>query len=233
VIDLHCHILPGLDDGPQTIDEALKMAQVAVADGITRTVATPHLAPCATLPFNVIKEVELFNAQLQQRAIALQVYPSYECQHGCELLFNGHGLMPGGKHSLVELPGRLLDNTPLDIFYELLSAGVTPILAHPERNYSFRQDPQLLFELVDHGVLLQLTGGSLLGDFGADVMVFSRFLLQKNKIHFIASDGHSATFRAPLLSKALKVAAKIVGKKQALRLVFDNPLEVLDGGSVV
>ena len=233
MIDLHCHILPCVDDGAKDIAEALKMAQSAVADGVTKIVATPHSAACEEGSFSLCAKVANFNTLLRQHGLDLHVYPSYECHHSCELLLGGKGLFPGGRYSLVELPSRLTDGSACEILFEILATGVTPVLAHPERNHTFRHDHRTLFELVDHGVLLQLTAGSLLGEFGADVKAFSRFLLKEGKISFLASDGHSATFRPPVLSKAVKAAAKIIGKEHALRLVHDNPQAVLAGEPVV
>lgn len=227
MIDLHCHILPGVDDGPATLDEALDMARLAVEDGISTVIATPHLDAICGL--DIQSEVERFNAALQHYTIALTVLRGCECRYHAELLSHGYPLLPGGRYVLVEFSEPVIAQPCFDLLYEMMCEQVVPIIAHPERNLHFQRHARVLEELVGDGCKLQVTAGSLLGEFGQEPRLFARYLLRKGWVSFLASDAHSNRFRLPQLSQAVRCAERLIGTERAHKLVRDNPRAVIDG----
>lgn len=208
MIDLHIHILPDLDDGPQSIDESLAMARQAVADGIKAVVVTPHVMPGVynndrQSIFNAVAE---FQNQLTKAGIPLEVYPGAEYMLDPSLprsFRNGQVLTlnDGGRYMLIELP---LNSIPIyagQVLIELAQHGVTPIIAHAERNSELLNEPDKLISFIDQGALCQCNAGSLTGLFGRHVQHLANYYLQQGLYHFIASDAHGTSHRAPVLAK--------------------------------
>ena len=204
------------------------MARLAVADGIEEIIATPHLY-LEQADFDLATAVETMNLTLREHNIPLIVHPGFECHYTSALLLQGEGVLAGGRYSLVEFPTTITTIACFDVIYELLSAGVIPVIAHPERNLFFQHHPQALFELLDDGALVQITAGSLSGTFGGDSEAFAVYLLKRRRVAFIASDAHSARERTPQLTAAVRAAARIIGMGDACRLVVDNPRALLEG----
>ena len=206
MVDLHCHILPGRDDGAEDLDEALEMSRRAVADGITDLVATPHAQDGLheNRRIDVLSAVERLQGELDRERIPLHLHPGMEVHLHVELLDNlgaGHllTLCDGHKHLLLELPALSIPSCTEAILYELQVLGVTPIIAHPERNLALQEHPERLAEWVADGSVAQLTGGSLLGKFGRAAQRTAEEMVLHDWVHLIASDGHSAARRRPLL----------------------------------
>ena len=240
MIDLHCHILPGLDDGAQTLEDALAMARLATNDGIETIVATPHLFKGgAALPDGDVfseRKRELERALETERIpVSLKMGAEVHIAHTLmsELGKNRERLVVNGSvYMFVEFPSDHIYPSVRGLIFELMSAGITPIIAHPERNAVFAQKPELLYELVRMGALAQANRGSFVGLYGrtaADAVV--RFL-ESNFIHFIASDGHDTGTLAPILSDAARRAEFLVGREEALALVGANPQAVLEDRDV-
>ena len=133
---------------------------------------------------------------------------------------------------LIEFPHAYIPSTAEEIFYSLQGQGVFPVLAHPERNAGVIQNPEALLRLLPPGVSLQITAASLIGTLGSAAQQCALYLLRQGAVHFLATDCHSPTHRKPELALAYKMAAKIIGKKQAAILVNDNPLAVVRGTSL-
>ncbi len=232
MIDLHCHILPGVDDGPTQWDEAMRMARMAAADGIRTIIATPHVVDPVGAA-NVIRlKVEELNRRLAAEVIDLEVLPGAEVSplHPPEALT---GLtLNGTAYVLVEFPHSHLPRDAFAVLSRLASGGLRPVVAHPERNPSVIRNPALLFELVEAGALCQVTAASLSGGMGAEARACARYLLKKGVVHFLASDAHSAHHRPPNLTTGLRAAAKLIGKDAAQRLVSANPQAVVSGGHI-
>ena len=229
MIDIHCHILPDIDDGPADLAGALAMARLAVADGIQTMVATPHVNQVVLAPALISQRVALFNQQLDSAGIALEVLVGADngYQLGAETLANY--VINGSQYLLIEFPHSHLPADARDAILDCLSQGLQPIITHPERNPALVRQPEDLIELVELGALVQVTGDSLTGGFGPEARSCARYLLKKGVVHFLASDGHSAQWRPPHLSPGRKAAAKIVGKDMARRLVLDHPQKVIQG----
>jgi protein-tyrosine phosphatase len=241
VIDLHAHILPGLDDGPQTWEESLEMARLAVADGISVMVATPHLyasrnfAPDRANPKEVILErLAQFREKLAAAEIPLEVLPGCDFPlsfESLQLLEQGLVLTINDAHRylLLELPDTALPPALEDICFQLQSRGLTPIITHPERHPIIQERPEKLGRLLDLGCLAQLTASSLTGGFGRHVRKIARHMVKASYIQVIATDAHSPRHRPPVLSSAVKELSRMVGEGQARAMVTQIPAKIIRG----
>jgi protein-tyrosine phosphatase len=229
MVDIHCHILPGIDDGPAELSESLEMAEIAVADGITRIVATPHVKGDVHSPEFLAERVRQFNEKLQRIFIPLQILKGADVSYLIPPAVLPSYTINDGPYFLLEFPHSHLPQNADEIVFRIQLSGLRPIITHPERNPSIIRDPDLLFRLIDAGCLVQVTAGSLTGDFGTDARNCALYLLKKRQVHFLATDAHSATHRRPVLSAAVKEAAALIGSQAALDLVTINPAAVIAG----
>ena len=229
MVDIHCHILPGIDDGPSDLSESLKMAEIAVADGITQIVATPHVKGDIHSPAFFDQCIRQFNEKLQRIYSPLKIVGGADVSAAFPPEVLALYTINKGPYFLLEFPHSHLPHNADEIVFKIMLAGLRPIITHPERNPSIIRDPELLFRLADAGCLVQVTAGSLTGGFGTDSRNCAIYLLKKRRVHFLATDAHSASYRKPILSSAVKEAASIIGSKAALKLVFTNPSAVLAG----
>jgi protein-tyrosine phosphatase len=235
VIDLHCHILPGVDDGPETMAESLAMCRTAASDGIRTIVATPHYkSGCFT--WNELDQqtsIMTLQAEVDAAGLPLVILPGAEiafCPELPELLKNGtHLTINRGCYFLIEFRPQAVPASIEQFLATLLASGVVPIIAHPERNSWFTHRHDVLTSLVRRGVMLQITASSLFGEFGADVRSFSHQLLRNNLVQIIASDAHNCGDRPTLLSAAANAAADLIGVERATALVKTNPHAVVNG----
>ncbi|MDD4767922.1 MAG: phosphotransferase [Desulfotomaculaceae bacterium] len=235
MIDIHSHILPGLDDGAATIEEAIAMANCAVADGIKQMVATPHVKSRMYPSKGAILD-KMANMQdvLQKNGINLVLLPGAEYRIDPELprqLARGELLTINnkGRHLLVEFSDVSVPDYTADVFSELLQQGVTPIIAHPERNSVFIEDHKRFYELLSNGALAQLTSGSLTGYFCPEVTVTARSFLEKGGVQFIASDAHNRSGQLLQFKPAVRETMRLLGEEQARRLLLNNPQQVVRG----
>lgn len=237
MIDLHCHILPGVDDGPESQDESLSMARKAVEDGIYAIVATPHTLN--GIYINPVKEVTLRVAALQEALsknhIKLQVYAGADvhlCPHMLDHIESGDAgtVNNAGKHIILEFPSQIVPPGVKDEIFSLKLNGITPIISHPERNSAIQHDIDILYELIRMGALSQVTAMSITGDFGEMALQCSERLLKHRLVHIIASDAHSSDSRPPILSQAVEAAAEIMGSyEEAEYMVTNVPTTILSG----
>lgn len=238
MIDIHSHILPELDDGARSIDEALEMAAIAVADGITHMVCTPHM-------FNGLSSnpepSEIFDrvGALQEAIgkIGLTVLPGNEVHVSDDIINQVRTKrvtkLNGKCYMLVELPTFSVPLGIENLFYDLQLSGVDPILVHPERNTEIQKQPSIVADFVSHGVFVQVTAMSVTEQFGAAAKTCVDSLLKHNCVHFIATDTHRPDKRPPILSRGRDAAAAIVGVEFAKRMVEDNPLAVVQGLPII
>jgi protein-tyrosine phosphatase len=233
MIDIHAHILPNLDDGPSNMDESIDMCRIAVEDGIRVVVATPHMLkdiyPLSRR--NVIDKVNELNAVLKEKRIDLKILPGAEgavTPDFVERLVNGDVLTIGdrGTHVFVELIDYFPEEAIKEMMEEIIGEKVVPIISHPERNRTFQKNIKLLERFVEMGVLSQVTAMSITGDFGNDAQRCVTAMLKRGLTHFIASDAHSPSWRPPVLSEAVKRAARIVGEEKAITQVSGAGLNV-------
>jgi len=238
LVDIHCHLLPGLDDGAASWSEALAMAQLAVADGITTIVATPH--QLGTYARNTGGAIRAAAARMQQlldeREIALRVLPGADVRIEPDLIAKVQAgevltLADQHRHVLLELPHEVY--LPLDrLLADLCAAGLVGILSHPERNRGVLGRPEVVRPLVERGLLLQVTAESLCGMFGPKVQGLAEWLVKQGLVHFIASDAHGTKARTPALRPAFERAAQLAGHETAVELCCRNPARVAAGEDV-
>lgn len=226
MIDIHCHILPGVDDGPATVKEALQMAQMAAKDGVNTIVATPHCFDGLHEPDfeHVIALCDEFNQLLRLKNIKLQILPGAEFRLSPEVMdaVSKKNIVTLGssiQHLLVELPVLFIPEAVVGMLNTIKQAGYTVIIAHPERNAMILNDHNLITDFIATGAELQITAGSLLGTYGRVSKDLSMLLLEMDVRCYLGSDGHDARRRKPLLSKAVKYAKKQIGKAGAAKLV--------------
>lgn len=232
-IDIHCHIIPGIDDGAQNYDVALNMLRIAQENGTRKIIATPHFVHGTTrYGFSTIKEkcVEL-NQLAQNHGIDIGVYPGFEVFITPELidLYEQKLIetLAASEYMLIEFPMMSIPAYTDDILYKLQLKGVTPIIAHPERYSEIQNNLKLLENFVMRGVQFQVNSGSITGMYGRESKKTALKLIEKGLIHFIASDAHSYRTRSPDLSQAAKVIEKKFGAKLREDLFTNNPMKII------
>lgn len=215
MIDMHCHILPGLDDGADGMGEALRMAEAAVRDGITAVIATPHHANGRfDNEASVVREaVRVLNDALREGGIALRVYPGQEVRIYGELLddLQKGRVIPLHQSSylLLELPPDRIPKESAELVHELQCSGITPIIAHPERNMEIARHPERLKQLIELGAFAQVTSHSVSGAFGGKTQSLALRLCRERLVQLVASDAHDPVRR----SFGLGAAYSFLGKK--------------------
>ena len=237
MIDIHCHILPDVDDGSRSLEESLKMAEQAIRDGIEAIVATPHSLDgvYTNRVEKVVSHVADLRDSFTANCLDLQLYPGSDthlCTHMVERIRNGEvcTINNGGKYILLELPSQMIPNGVKDEIFALKLNGITPIITHPERNVMVQHDPNTLYELVRMGAFAQVTAMSLTGDFGEFIAQMSGMLLRHRLVQIIATDAHSAKDRPPVLSGAVERAAEILKDYEAAEhMVTSVPAAILSG----
>lgn len=240
MIDIHCHLLPGLDDGAQNIEQSLELARKAVEEGIHTVIATPHCIP--EVYFNegeaVLEKVRSLQEELRCVGIPLKVLPGMEVHLALDIprrLGTGSALTLGnsGKYVLLEFPLSSVPSYSEQVIFEIMLKGIKPILAHPERNKEIIEEPTILYNLIDKGCLVQITSGSLIGGFGTKIQKLSSEFLKLGWVDFIASDAHHPQKRPLVLREAFNIAASIVNENEARKLVIENPQRVINGHPIL
>lgn len=237
-VDIHCHLLPGIDDGARSMDDALAMARMAVDDGIGTIICTPHQLGnfghnCGN---DIRRRVLELQATLDQARLPLHVLAGADVRIESDMLQrieSGEVLTLGdrGRHVLLELPHELY--LPLEpVLAELVGARMVGILSHPERNEGILRNPSVLAPLVDSGCLMQITAGSLVGTMGPACREMCERMLADGLVHFVATDAHSPKSRRPLIKRAYERVAELTDATTALDLCFTNPQCVAEGRAV-
>ena len=238
MIDLHCHLLPGIDDGPETLAEALEMARIAVANGIEEARVTPHLLPGRwdnDLP-KIAAAVEAYRAALAQAGIPLEVGFAAEVRLDYEILplveagrVPFLGTLEGWKVMLLEFPHSHVPVGADKFVAWLLERNIRPLIAHPERNKDLMRDPEKLEPFVRAGCLLQVTADAVAGGFGELCARRAREFLERGWVSVLASDAHDTVDRPPRIAPGRDAAAKIVGEVEARRMTHGTPLRIVRG----
>lgn len=238
MIDLHCHILPGLDDGAKTLDDSINMAHAAVKEGITHILATPHhmVRDWNNEKAKVLPLVRQLQDELDAREIPLTIFPGQEVRLYGEILedIEKNRILfvdEQKQYLLIEFPSTSIPTYTERLFYELQSNGVTPIIVHPERNRMIQEHPNRLNNLVNKGALAQLTAASYTGGFGKKIQKLSSQLIEANYVHFIASDAHNVTNRSFHMKEAFRNIEKDFGKEK--KMEFNQITKDLVNGDTV
>ena len=232
MIDIHCHILPELDDGADSLETARAMAEMAVADGITHVIGTPH----ASQSHRFIPELT------KQRRDELQAFFDGRLilATGCDFHLSFENLLEirhdarrftlnQGNYLLVEFDDFSIPPALDHSLHELQLAGLRPIITHPERNPLIRAQPERLFRWLRQGCYAQVTAQSLLGKFGENAQKMAEQWLDAGAVHFLASDAHNATSRPLRLRDAYEELTKKRGEPLARALLVENPLAAFEG----
>ena len=232
MIDIHCHLLPEVDDGPKSWEMAVEMCRMAVADGITHSVATPHAND--RYAYDRVYLCGLLE-QLKQK-----VGPELQLTLGCDFHLSFENLERVLEHPhtytigetnylLIELSNYSVPTQLAECFTRLGDRGLTPILTHPERNPILQQTPQRILEWAEQGCLMQVTASALTGFWGERPEIVARWLLERSAVHVLSSDAHDTKRRVPNLAVGYAAAEKIVGAAYAEALVEGNPGAIVNG----
>ena len=242
MIDIHSHILPGVDDGARTVDEALNMLKIAVKDGVTTQVLTPHIhiGRFDNTLSSLIKQFNYFKVIVRDAGIPVELRLSAELRISPEIIpLVKNNQIPWLGHSqeyrylLLEFPYREIPYGSENLVRWLLKEKVKPIIAHPERNRVFQQHPEKLRSFINLGCPIQLTASSLINRFGDKSQKLAIQLLKEKKIDIIATDCHNLKTRPPNLTVGVKEAGKYLGAAEANKLVMENPKQfILPGNNV-
>lgn len=235
MIDIHCHILPILDDGPKSLEESIAMAKQAVSEGITKIIATPHHKheKYDNEKAKIIAAVSQLNEALVTANVPLTILPGQETRLYGEILEDYQNqqllsLCDGGKYIFIELPSSHVPRYTSQLLYELQLAGLTPIIVHPERNSELIETPDMLYRFVKSGTLTQITTSSLTGHFGKKIKKFTEQLIEHNLTHFLATDAHNLTSRPFRLQAAINEVENLYGTDTYY--FFQQNAELLERG---
>jgi protein-tyrosine phosphatase len=230
MVDIHCHILPEVDDGAGSWDIAVEMCRMAAQDGITHIVATPH----ANHQYSYDRDRHLGAVQeLMARSGGVP-----EIQLGCDFHFSydnvqdalanpSRYVLGNSNYLLVELSDYSIAPSFLETLRQLMQVGLRPVITHPERNLLLRQRPELVLDWAEQGIIVQVTANSLTGHWGRTAKKTARWLLERKAVHVLATDAHDTQRRPPLLSPACQVMCEWVGEQVTQALVEQNPAAML------
>ena len=228
MVDIHCHILPETDDGSVSLEESVEMCRLAAEDGITTIVATPHMFDGVHKTPDRETILRRIDAVMKATGHTIEIVPGGEVRYSHEIFDESRDPLSrirlnGGSYMLLEFPFQMVPPNIENTIFQILNAGITPVIAHPERNKRLQKHPEILASLIDRGAFSQLDAGSLTGGFGAESLDSARKLLRGGMAHFIATDAHHAGRRRPNLTDAVLIAAEIVGLEAARMMVEANP----------
>lgn len=232
MIDIHHHLLYGLDDGAADLETSLKMVEMAIDDGITHVVCTPH----ANSEYDFSPEENAARlARLREKlgdrltlGLGCDFHLSYENIKDA-LAHPGKYSINGKQYLLVEFPDFGIPQNISESFYEMSVAGIVPIITHPERNLTLMQKPEKIADWIRLGCLVQVTAGSVIGRFGKGPQRIARQLLDQRWVHVIATDAHNVTSRPPVMSTSRKYISGEYGQEEAARLYVENPRAIFLG----
>lgn len=242
MIDLHCHLLPGIDDGPETLESALQLARHAVASGIRVSVVTPHMhaGRYGNSATSIRAAADEFQRVLDAEGIALRIRCAAEVRLDHEILswvaeeqIPWLGQWQGERVMLLEFPHSHVPVGADKLVAWLLKQGIRPMIAHPERNKDIMRSTEKLLPFIRLGCLLQVTAGAVAGTFGEGARARAADLLGKGWVTVLASDAHNLEARPPELEPGRLAAAAIVGEEESWNLVRHRPAMITGLGSLV
>lgn len=236
MIDLHCHYLPGIDDGSQSMAESLDLARASVADGITHAAMTPHIHPgrYENIRSTVVEATRQFRLALADSAVPLEVYPAGEVRLSSDVIdlldqdeLPFLGVLDDFRILLLEFPYGLIPLGTDKLACWLLANKIRPLIAHPERNKAVMQNVERISPFVEMGCWLQVTAGSVIGEFGQAAQECASLMLDRHWVSVIATDAHNLIHRAPVMTAARNSLANLYGHEYADELTRANPARVL------
>ncbi len=234
MIDLHCHLLPGIDDGAPDLATSLSMARIAAADGITVTACTPHIYPglYENDAAGIFTAVEALKVSLSEAGIDLELTTGADTHLAPDLLANlRNGRIPtlaGSRYLLLEPPHHVAPPGFEQAMFQLLAEGFVPVLTHPERLSWIESHYGIFGRLVKSGAWMQVTAGSITGRFGRRPRYWAERMLDEGLVHIVATDAHGTDRRPPLLAEARDAVSLRLGEEEALRQVEHRPRCILE-----
>jgi len=232
MVDIHCHILPETDDGAISLEEAVVMCRAAVEDGIKTIVATPHMFDGVHETPDKETILRRISTVVEASDGCIEIVPGGEVRYSYEIFQEANDAqarirLNGSSYMLLEFPYHSVPpNIEMTIF-QILNSGITPVIAHPERNRRIQENPQTLADLVERGALAQLDAGSLTKSFGPLAYETARKIVEAGLAHFLATDAHHQDRRRPILSASVAVAEQWGGQAYAHAMVEANPLALI------
>ncbi len=232
MIDLHCHYLPGIDDGAETLGEAIALASAAVADGITTAVMTPHvhLERYSNNLSSITQDVMRFRQVLAEQNIPLQIHVGGEVHFSPDVMDLAAteelpyiGVVDGYRILLIEFPHSHIPVGSDRFIQWLLRRHIRPMIAHPERNKDVMRNPEKIYPFVASGCMLQVTAGAVIGQFGRLAQECAMAMLEREWVTVLASDAHNIKHRPPNMSPAREFLAKWGGEAMASHLTCTMP----------
>ncbi len=234
MIDLHCHLLPGIDDGATDLQASIEMARIAVEDGIEVIACTPHIYPglFENDSAGIRRHVETLRGHLLEAGISLKLTWGADAHVDPNLM----GRLKAGtapslndtRYFLLEPPHHVAPPNFAQFTFNFLAAGYVPVITHPERLSWIEEHYETFCDLADKGAWMQVTAGSLTGRFGQAARYWGERMLDEGRVHILATDAHSPKNRPPLLAEGREAAAKWVGREEAMHLVKTRPLGILE-----
>jgi protein-tyrosine phosphatase len=232
MIDIHCHLLPGVDDGSKSWEMSVEMCRIAAADGIKHIVCTPHAND--DYPYDRAQHEERVR-QLRER-----VGGTIQLSLGCDFHFSFDNIqealvapekfvISGSDYLLVEFSDFGISPAMNDALLRFLSLGITPVITHPERNMVIQRQPEYALKLAEQGCVIQMTANAITGHWGSTTKKVALWMLERDAVHVIASDAHDPKHRPPILSRAKAAITEMYGAALATALVSDNPLAIISG----
>ncbi|BBP44485.1 tyrosine-protein phosphatase [Thiosulfativibrio zosterae] len=233
--DLHNHLLPGIDDGSPDINTSLELAKIAISQGITHMVCTPHIHPGRydnTLA-SIATALNSFKEALVQHNLNLIVSAAAEVRIGPEILsaiklntLPFLGTWNNQQVLLIEFPSNMIPIGSEKLTQWLIAQNIIPMIAHPERNQAIIDNPNRLRTFLDQGCLTQITAGAITGNFGQKPQKTAEILLLEDKVTILATDAHNLSYRPPVIQESLQKVTQLIGETRAKKLVLDNPMEI-------
>ena len=236
LVDIHSHILPYIDDGAEDWDSSLTMLKNAEAEGIIAIVATPHILH--NNDFKIEPKIISTYKELCQRAkdagLKINIYLGCEIYAQPDLILNHRiaTLNDNRKYFLIEFPMNSIPKYVPEKFFDFIVNDQIPIVAHPERNIGFQKHPQLVFEYVQRGALMQINEGSLRGRYGEMTKILAFKMIENNLAHFVASDGHKPDGRTVTLAESYNIIIEKFGKEIVNQLFYINPIKAIKGDTI-
>lgn len=238
MVDLHCHLLPGVDDGSKNMEMSLRLAREAVANEVTHALLTPHHmnGHYVNHKQDVIRRTVEFQEQLRQYNIPLTVFPGQEVRingHLLDALDNDDILFAdtGNRYLMLEFPDDDVPHYTGQMIFNLQRRGIIPVIVHPERNTKIMAEPNLIYQLLEKGCLSQITASSYVGTFGKKVENFSRQLIQAGQVYVFASDAHNLPGRKYEMHQAFEKLQHEFSQKLADRYQ-QNARSIINGESI-
>lgn len=237
MIDIHCHILHGIDDGAKTIEDSIAMAKQAKKEGIHTIIATPHLnSQYDNRKLLILEKVKELNQALQNADIHVKILAGQEPRIYGEIIEDyDRGdiqTLNDSQYIFVELPSNHVPRYTEKLLFDIQVKGMTPIIVHPERNSEMVERPEILYRLVEKGALTQVTASSLCGYFGKNIKNFSIQLIEANLTHFIASDAHNVVSRAFKMEEAFNFIDSKFGPDYVF-LFKENAELLIEGKNII